>query len=92
MQSKPEESDDEDPNKEKPDEGELNLGVEEVLAVGPEWELPGEGDHLPTEKDPSERTGSSLSSKSMCPEEMDNRKTEREFMLHMAKLKRRIRE
>ncbi|KAJ1139379.1 hypothetical protein NDU88_005752 [Pleurodeles waltl] len=59
------------------DEKELDLGMEEDMATGPDQELPEEGSHLPTEREPSVRRGSSHSSRNVSLEELAHRKAER---------------
>ncbi|KAJ1213968.1 hypothetical protein NDU88_001597 [Pleurodeles waltl] len=46
------ESGEDDLNEDDPDEEEVDLGVEEILDVSTEQELPEEGEHLPTEREP----------------------------------------
>ncbi|KAJ1101466.1 hypothetical protein NDU88_006534 [Pleurodeles waltl] len=52
MQSKPEGSEEEDLNEVDPGKVDFDLGGEDDLTLGQEQELPEEGDHLTTEREP----------------------------------------
>ncbi|KAJ1198486.1 hypothetical protein NDU88_002327 [Pleurodeles waltl] len=82
MQSQPEDSEDEAPNVEDPNEGEPDLGVEDDLAVCSEQELPDESGPLPTKRATSGRANSTVS-----PEELEDKKSLRELKLKLAQMR-----
>ncbi|KAJ1091097.1 hypothetical protein NDU88_004224 [Pleurodeles waltl] len=78
----PEETENEYLNEDEPADGELDIGIEKALSL----EVPDRCDQLLTEREPSIRTGSKVSTRNLPPGELGHGKAERKFRLQMPKL------